>query len=245
MVTHSPRPAGAAVWLALALALLLQAAVHRALPPPQASVVPLGAPPALATARLMALGEDAALGRAMMLGLQTYDVQPGVSLPLRSLDYATVVAWLQLVVALDPLSQYALLSAARLYAEIPDAGRSRLMLDFVHQAFLQDPDRRWPWLAHAVVLARHRLQDQQLALFYAHELRVHVTPGAAPPWARQMEALALADLGRNEAARVLLGGLLASGSITEPNERNFLIERLKALESSAEPASAQTSESRH
>lgn len=225
--------------------MLLQAAVHRGLPAPEASVAPLGAPPALATARLMALGEEAALGRAMMLGLQAYDVQPGISLPLRSLDYAKVVAWLRLVVALDSQSQYALLSAARLYAEIPDPGRSRQMLDFVHQAFLQDPDRRWPWLAHAVVLARHRLHDQQLALFYARELRVHVTPGAAPPWARQMEALALADLGQNEAARVLLGGLLASGSITEPNERNFLIERLKVLESGAERGTPQASDSRH
>jgi len=224
------RPAGRWTWGALALALAVQVGVHRTGPPPDARAEALAWPPSPPLARLMAFGDAPALGRAMMLGLQAYDVQPGVSLPFRSLDYTRVIAWLRLVLSLHPASQYALLSAAHLYAESPDLQRTRQMLDFIHQSFLQDPDHRWPWLAHAVVLARHRLQDQPLALFYARELRLHVSEGAAPPWVRQMEALALADLGQREAARVLLGGMLASGTITEPHERHFLIERLQALD---------------
>ncbi len=214
-------------------ALLLQTAVHLLGPAPQARAAALASPPALPLARLMAFGDAPALGRALMLGLQAYDVQPGISLPFRTLDYPRVIAWLRLIIDLHPASQYALLSAAHLYAEMPDPARTRLMLDFIHQAFLEDPDHRWPWLAHAVVLARHRLKDQDLALYYARELRLHVHDGAAPPWVRQMEALALADLGQRQAARVLLGGMLASGTLTEAHERHFLIQRLQALDAEA------------
>ena len=41
----------------------------------------------------------------------------------------------------------------------------------------------------------------------------------------------LEDLGEHEAAKILLGGLLASGTVTDANETRFLMERLKALES--------------
>lgn len=229
------RPAGGVAWLAFGLALLVQLATHHALPPPRARAEDLAAPPSDALAHLLAGGDDPALGRGLMLALQAYDVQPGISLPFRVLDYPRVIAWLRLVLVLDPVGQYPLLSAAHLYAEIPDPVRTRQMLDFIAAEFRQDPGRRWPWMAHAVILARHRLHDQELALTYARELREHIRPGAAPEWAREMEALALADLGRKEAARVLLGGLLASGTVTEPHERHFLVERLQALEHEADP----------
>jgi hypothetical protein len=46
-----------------------------------------------------------------------------------------------------------------------------------------------------------------------------------------MRIFILEDLGELDAAKVLLGGLLASGEVTEPKEIHFLMERLKALES--------------
>ena len=33
--------------------------------------------------------------------------------------------------------------------------------------FFRDPDRRWPWLAHAALVAKHRLADLPLARRYA------------------------------------------------------------------------------
>jgi hypothetical protein len=45
-----------------------------------------------------------------------------------------------------------------------------------------------------------------------------------------MRIFILEDLGEIEAARVLLGGLLASGEVTEEKEVHFLTERLKSLE---------------
>jgi hypothetical protein len=42
-----------------------------------------------------------------------------------------------------------------------------------------------------------------------------------------MHVLLLADMGDREAAQVLLGGLLASGAVTDPRETRFLLERLE------------------
>jgi hypothetical protein len=43
-----------------------------------------------------------------------------------------------------------------------------------------------------------------------------------------MELFVLEDLGEIESAKILLGGLIESGAITDPNEVRFLTERLGA-----------------
>jgi hypothetical protein len=101
------------------------------------------------------------------------------------------------------------------------------MLDFVHRRFLEDPDRRWRWLAHAAIMARHRLRDPELALRYAEDIARHAR--SAPGWARQMRIFILEDMGERESATILLGGLLAEGEVTDPQEIRFLTERLEAL----------------
>ena len=130
-------------------------------------------------------------------------------------------------------AQYPLFAAARVYAEHPDPARSRLMLEFIYEQFLLDPNRRWPWLAHAALLAKHRLKDLPLARRYAAAIDRHTTAADVPLWARQMEIFILEDMNELEAARIMLGGLLASGRITDPAELRFLKQRLQELESRA------------
>jgi hypothetical protein len=101
------------------------------------------------------------------------------------------------------------------------------MLDFVYRAFLADPNRRWRWLAHAAIVARHRLHDDALALRYAREIATRAR--TAPGWARQMHIFLLEDMGEREQAKILLGGLLESGAVTDPAEIRFLTGRLEAL----------------
>ncbi|MBI4695176.1 MAG: hypothetical protein HY749_14245 [Gammaproteobacteria bacterium] len=221
-----PRP----LFALLGLALAAQLAWHARLPPPEARAEALPAPPSESVARALALGEPAVFAKLGMLWLQAFDTQPGVSLPLRALDYGRVIDWLALLLALDPEGQYPLLAASRFYAEVPAPAKQRQMLEFVDRTFREDPDRRWPWLAHAVFVARHRLHDQTLALRYAEDLARYATGPAVPDWARQMRIFVLADMGEVEAAKVLLGGLLASGRLADPNERHFLMQRLEALE---------------
>jgi hypothetical protein len=44
------------------------------------------------------------------------------------------------------------------------------------------------------------------------------------------------DMGETEAARILIGGLLDSGHITDPHEFRFLSERLDLLRESSQAA---------
>jgi hypothetical protein len=212
-------------WIALAASLVLQFALQGALGRPRVGAGELPPAPPAEVLRLAAFGEAPALARLAMLYVQAFEL-PG-------LDYARLTAWLRSALALDPRSQYPLFSAARVYAETSDPARARTALEFVYEQFLLDPDRRWPWLAHAALLAKHRLKDLALARRYAAAIDRHTKAGDVPLWARQMEIFILEDMNELEAARVMLGGLLASGQITDPAELRFLRERLEALEAKA------------
>jgi hypothetical protein len=219
------------------LSLALQVTVHWLGPEPQARADDLTPAPSELMLRAASLGEPVAAAKWLMLRLQAYDNQPGISIPFLSLDYSRVITWLERILALDPRSQYPLLSASRLYAEVPDPVRQRQMLDFVFRKFLEDPNRRWPWLAHAVVIARHRLKDMPLARTYAEALRTRATGPDVPHWAQQMHILLLADMNEVDSAKVLLGGLLTSGQVTDPHEFHFLNARLKELDARLKAAS--------
>lgn len=179
--------------------------------------------PSAQALRLASFGEPEALGRVAMLHLQAFDLGA-------QLDYPRLIAWLRAILALDPRSEYPLFTAARVYAEVADPARARLMLEFIHAQYLLDPNRRWPWLAHAALLAKHRLHDLPLARRYAADIDRRTTAADVPLWARQMEVFILEDMNELDAARILLGGLLASGKIRDADEARFLEGKLKELE---------------
>lgn len=217
----------------LGLGLAAQISLKTAAPPPVASAEDLPAAPGIATLRLASFGDPVALAKVLMLYLQAFDYQSGSKVPYRDLDYDRLEGWLSRILELDPLGQYPLLAASRLYAEVPDEAKQRSMLEFVHRQFLLDPDRRWPWLAHATVIAKHRLHDLPLALRYAQAIQRYATAPEVPLWAKQMEAFILEDMNELEAARLVIGGYLQSGTVKDPAELRFLDEQLKDLESRA------------
>jgi hypothetical protein len=222
-------PASARALLALALALQLGWQAWQ--PPAKLQPQDLSAPPAIGVLRLASFGEPVALAKGLLIYLQAYESQRGEIMQLRRLDYDHVQAWLLQALTLDPLSQYPLLLASRVYAEVEGAEpKQRAMLAFVRQQFDVDPNRRWPWLAHAAVLARHRLEDMDLAREYAQALRLQATGPEVPTWAKQMEILLLQDLGELETARILLGALVASRQVRDDRELAFLQERLAEIE---------------
>ncbi len=220
----------------LAVGLALQLGLHAALPAPRAQAPDLPPPPAASLLRLASLGEPIALAKILMLELQAFDYQSGTRIPYKDLDYASVEAWLARILELDPKGQYPLLAASRLYAEVPDEARQRSMLDFVYRQYLLDPNRRWPWLAHAAFIAKHRLKDMDLALKYAAALQKYTTAKDVPAWVTTMEIFIREDLNELETARIMIGGLLASGRITDRGELRFLDGRLRKIEERLEKA---------
>jgi len=218
-----------AVMLIGLLLLALQIGLRATQPLPSARAQDLSSPPSSVAAQLASLGEPITLAGLMALRLQAFDNQPGISIPFAALDYVKLTGWLERILDLDPRSNYPLLMASHLYAQVPDPARQRLMLDFTYRQFLLDPERRWRYLAHAALVAKHRLHDLPLALTYARAIQENAR-GSAPPWARQMPIFILEDLGELDAAKIELGALLASNSISDPQERHFLTQRYTNLE---------------
>lgn len=240
-VSHVPR----AVLTVLLAGLITQIGMHRVQGPPQARGGDLPLPPTATVARLAAFGEPIAASKLMMLYVQAFDYRAGTQIAYRELDYGRLSGWLDAILTLDPPGQYPLFLASRVYAEVPDPAKARRMLELVYEAYLRDPNRRWPWLAHATLVAKHQLKDLPLARRYAAALQSHTTTPDAPLWVRQMEPFILEDMNELESARVLLGGLIASGQIKDERDLRLLERHLETIEArqraaerDADPASS-------
>ena len=217
------------VALLLAAGLCLQIAWHAMRPPVDVKASALPWPPSTQALKLSALGDPWVASKLLMLWLQAFDNQPGISIPFAQLDYDTVEAWLERIVDLDPRAQYPFMAASRVYAFVYQEQKKRQMLDFVYRHFLEAPDQRWPWLAHAAIIAKHQLDDLPLALKYARAITDNALSDDVPNWARDMSVIILEEMGELEAAQILIGGLLDSGRITDPHEIRFLERKLDEL----------------
>ena len=206
----------------LAGALVAQLVVCAGTVPPDPSAPALRPSPAGPALRVAAGGEPAVLARGLMLWLQAFDYRGGASFALLDLDYGALVEWLDRILGLDPRSEYPLRAALLVYANVPSPEKARSMLDFVHAKFLEDPDRRWRWLALAALLARHRLGDRPLALRYALALTERGTGPMVAAWARDMSLGLLRESGKEREAAALARHLLASGRVTAPHEVRYL-----------------------
>jgi hypothetical protein len=232
-VSASERPLAAVpVWvgLLLAAALAAQLAVHAAFTPHRRAAADLPPAPSAPALSAASLGEPQAAARLAMLWLQAFDSSAANEVPYRNLDYGRLIGWLAAILDTDPRSRYPLFAASRIYAEVPDPARARAMMEFIYAEYRKAPRERWPALAHAALLAKHRLGDLPLALRYARALRAVAEERDVPLWATQMEIFILEDMNELEAAKIMLGGLLATGRITDPGERRFLQSRLEELE---------------
>ncbi|MEO5378531.1 MAG: hypothetical protein H7832_12235 [Magnetococcus sp. DMHC-6] len=233
--TQTPFRVPLKVVLFLLLSLCLQALWHAHHPPTQAQVEDLSAPPSLAVLQLASIGEPEVLSRILMLWLQAMYHQSGVSLSFKDLNIDHVLMWLDRMLSLDAKGQYPLLAAARFFANVPVEKNQRLVGAFIYEQFFKDPNQRWPWLAHMAITAKHRLNDLPLARKYAVAIAKYATGPHVPSWAKQLEIPILEDMGELESARLLIGGLIQSGQITDSHELVFLNSRLQELEKKAAP----------
>lgn len=179
---------------------------------------------------MISMGEPITMSKILNLWLQAFDNQPGLSISFHQLDYVRLTEWLDAILDLDPRGHYPMLVAARVYGSVTDPERQRIMMDYIFYKFNEDPNKHWPWLAHAVITAKYSLKDMELALKYARALAEKATADHVPYWARDMHFIVLEDMGEVEAAKILVGALIDSGEITDPYELNFLAEKIRVLE---------------
>jgi len=214
----------------LLVALAMQIAWHSMQDPVMAKAEDLPHPMTPRAYTMSSFGEPIATAKILNLWLQAFDNQPGLSIPLHSLDYGIVSEWLDTILELDPRGHYPMLVAARVYGSVSNREKQREMMEYIFYKFNDNPDKHWRWLAHAVITAKHELRDMELALKYADALAEKATGANVPYWAKDMKIIVLEDMGEVETAKVLVGGLIASGEITDPYELNFLENKIHRLE---------------
>lgn len=219
-----------AIIVMLVLSLALQLIWHSQQTPAIARAEDLPRPMSHRAYVMGSFGEPIAAAKILNLWLQAFDNQPGISIPLHALDYNVVTEWLDTILALDPRGHYPMLAAARVYGSVSNREKKRQMMDYIFYKFNEDPNKHWRWLAHAVVTAKHELKDMPLALKYADALADKATAENVPYWARDMKIIVLEDMGELEAAKILVGGLIASGEISDPYELDFLQNKIRVLE---------------
>jgi len=218
------------VMFMLLLMFAVQLIWHSQQAPVVARAEDLPLPKSARTYVMSSFGEPIATSKVLNLWLQAFDTQPGVSLPLQALDYKVVEKWLDTIMELDPRGHYPMLVATRIYGSVSNRAKQREMMDYVFHKFSENPNKNWRWLAEAVIIAKHELKDMKLALKYADALTARATGPNVPYWAKDMKIIVLEDIGEVEAAKILVGGLLESGEITDPYELRFLQNKIKVLE---------------
>ena len=217
-------------WLVLCIALGMQWAFSTQLPFDWQRQTHPPAPPAPAVLSAITLGERAAAATGMVLYAQSFDAQAGRAVPIKSLNISRLQDWLEVAAELNPRSAYPSFLSSRLYAEQASTDLTRQIIDWITSLHQKHPETHWPALAHAVHLARHRLNDWVLAREVARELRLTPLHVKLPPWARQMEAFMQANTTELEDAQALIGGLIASGQVTDERAIAVLLADLKTIE---------------
>lgn len=178
---------------------------------------------------LLSFGEDRAISKALLVQLQSFDSQDGKKIKYSNINYDNIIKWLDVYSELDPKSEYHLLLASQIYSMAPERKKKLQMLNYVYRKFHDNPNQYWKWLSQSALIAKHRLNDTELALKFAKAIRVHATGENVPPWARQMEVFLLENLGEYRSAEIVLGGLIESGVIKDEKEKIFLLQKLSEL----------------
>ena len=230
---HKDRPVSdvpkSVKWL-LVISFVLQLIWHGFQQPVVANAKDLAPPLSTRSYVMSSLGEPIAAAKFLNLWLQAYDNQPGTSLSFHQLDYPRLTQWLDTILELDPDGHYPMLVASRVYGSVKNPEKQRIMTDYVFSKFIEEPNKYWRWLAHAVITAKHELKDLDLALKYADALAEKATGENVPYWAKDMKIIVLEDMGQLEAAKILVGALIDSGEIADPYELNFLTHKIATLE---------------
>lgn len=191
---------------------------------------PLSNPLEASTYRGIAMGSEKLLGYLLAIRLQLHDSQAGRYFSYNLIEYSVLVEWLEQITRINPVSEYPMLLASRVYSQTRDKSRLRLMLEFIERNFDHDPQLHWRRLAEASVIAKHQLGDLKLALRMAEKLALQPASTVMPHWARDIRFLLLAELNELESAIAIIEALLQSDAVTDSNEKRFLKDKLSKFQ---------------
>jgi hypothetical protein len=91
--------------------------------------------------------------------------------PLDHYDYGRVLSWLNLLVQLNPASEFAPFLATFYFGSTHDKAALRSLIEFLVTYAALDKSSRWRWHSYGVYLAHHQLRDFNYADQLIQELR--------------------------------------------------------------------------
>jgi tetratricopeptide (TPR) repeat protein len=187
---------------------------------------PLSTPFDSSIYRGLSMGSERLFSYLLAMRLQLHDNQAGKHIRYSQIDYELLVRWLDQIYRLNPASEYPIMLASRVYSQTRDKARLRIILDYINRTFMLDPQLHWRHLAEATVVAKHQLGDLSLALEMAEKLANQPPSVVMPAWARDIHLILLGDLNEYETAIAIIGELLNSDAVNDPDEKLFLQEKL-------------------
>lgn len=195
--------------------------------------------PSLNGAYAMGLGDSQFAYRAGALMLQNMGDSGARVTPLKEYDFSTIRDWLFLMDKLDSRAQVVPLMAAYYFGAVQDDEQIPYILDYLELVGGRDVrDERWRWLAHAVYLARFKMQDLPRALELSYKLKAmhDANPGVMPTWTAQMPAFVLVAMNDKQAAKILIESIMMSGQTLNRNEMNFMRSYIRERLDDAPPS---------
>jgi len=184
-------------------------------------------PPSRYSSVIMGLGDQEFAYRFGAITLQNLGDSGGQTTPLKDYDYNELGKWFDLLDQLDPVSDHVPMLAAFYFGATVVPKDVRIVYDYLSRVGNNPQGQKWRWLVHAIFLARHRLDDLDLALNLAYKLaKMQPVDDTLPGWARQMPALVLSAKGDHEDAKKIIENLLLSSQNFHPNEVNFMRDYL-------------------
>lgn len=228
------------VYVVLLCALLVNFALwlptHHKLPE-WANVPP---PPTKLGAAAGFLGDEELAYRSLAITLQSFGNTTGQIMALKDYNYNNLGKWFFLEDSLNPHSEYVPFLAGNYFGATQDPSELRPLIDYLRVVGQRPEGEKWRWLGMAVFLARHRMNDMQLALSLSEDLAKTYRPGM-PAWPLQMKAFVASSMGEKDLAYGMMLEMINTEAKTmDPVEVNYMIDYichtiLSPVESAKDP----------
>jgi tetratricopeptide (TPR) repeat protein len=177
-------------------------------------------------AQAMGLGDTGFAYRLIGVFLQNLGNVDGRNVYLGNYKYEPLKEWFFRAYELDAKSSYIPFLAGYYYGAVREPESLRHVLDFLKVVGQSPNDEKWRWLTHGVFIARHRLEDLDLAMNFALLLKDHENLDV-PLWARHIDALVLNAKGEKEDAYEIMKALLAtSAEDMHPSETLYILDNI-------------------
>lgn len=175
---------------------------------------------------LIGLGDKEFAFRFLALDLQNAGDSFGRFTALKDYDYEVLMQWMKALDDLNNQSNFLPAIASYYYSNTQRPSDNKYIIEYLELTYDKSPKERWWWIAQAVYIAKHKMQDSKLALRLAYKLS-NTPYEKLPRWAQQMPAYILEQAGEYEEALAIIKDLAEKYDNYSQGELNFMNHFIK------------------